>query len=192
MQSAIRGMFVVGMMTALGGGSSLGCAAIAADTAAGDIVSGAWQHHKVTFNYYGQTALYTCDGLEEQVRQILLHMGARQDAKVTASGCPGRFGTPSHTAWVDTDFYTLAPVAAAGGADTVKARWTSLDVSPRRPYFLGEGDCELIQEMKDLITQNFSLRDVDYRTSCFPNELTLDGFAVKGQTLKALPLKSGS
>jgi hypothetical protein len=186
-------MSILGMMTALGGGYTLSCAAIeTADTASGDIVNGAWQHHKVTFNYYGVTALYTCDGLEEQVRQILLHVGARQDAKVTASGCPGPFGTPSHTAWVDADFYTLAPVAAANGSNTVKARWTSLEVKPRRPNFLGEGACELIQEMKDLITQNFSLRDVDYRTSCIPHELTLDGFAVEGQALRALPLKSTS
>jgi hypothetical protein len=193
MQNAIRWMSVLGIMTALGGGVTLSCAAVeTADTASGDIVNGAWQHHKVTFNYYGLTTLYTCDGLEEQVRQILLHIGARQDAKVTASGCPGRFGTPSHTAWVDVDFYTLAPVAAAGGSDTVKARWTSLDVGPLRPYFLGEGACELIQEMKDLITQNFSLRNVDYRTSCFPHELTVDGFAVKGQALRALPLRSAS
>jgi hypothetical protein len=193
MQRAIRWMWVLGLMTALGGGSTLSGAAVeAADTASGDIVNGAWQHHKVTFSYFGFTSLYTCDGLEDEVRQILLHLGARKDAKVSASGCPGPVGVPSRSAWVDADFYTLAPVAAAGGSDTVKAQWTSLEVRPRRPTFLGEGACELIQEMKDLITQNFSLRDVDYRTSCFPNEVTVDGFAVKGQALRALPLKSTS
>jgi hypothetical protein len=41
--------------------------------------------------------------------------------------------------------------------------------------------------MKDFITQNFTLRAVEYRTSCFPNEVTLDGFSVKGQVLRALP-----
>jgi hypothetical protein len=193
MQRANRWMLVLGMMTALGGGSTLSCAAVeTADTASANIVDGAWQHHKVTFNYFGFTTLYTCDALEDDVRQILLHIGARKDAKVTASGCPGPVGVPTHSAWVAADFYTLAPVAAANGSDTVKARWTSLEVSPRRPNFLGEGSCELIQEMKDLIIQNFSLRDVDYRTSCFPHELTLDGFAVKGEALTALPSKSTS
>jgi hypothetical protein len=192
MQNANRWVLVLAMMTTLGSGSTLSCAAVeTADSASADIVNGAWQHHKVTFSYFGFTTLYTCDGLEEEVRQILLHVGARKDAKVTASGCPGPVGVPTHSAWVAADFYTLAPVAAANnGADTVKARWTSLEVRPRRPSFLGEGSCELIQEMKDLITQNFSLRHVDYRTSCFPHELTLDGFAVKGEALRALPLKS--
>ncbi len=57
---------------------------------------------------------------------------------------------------------------------------------------MGQGDCELIQGMKNLITQNFSLRDVEYRTSCFPHDLATDGFAVKGQALRVLPPPSGA
>ena len=167
-----------------------GSAAAAAASPPADLVSGAWQHHKVTFNYVGFTTLYTCDGLEGHVRQILLHLGARKDAKVTASGCPGPFNTPTHTAWVNVDFYTLAPAPQGGAADTVKAHWTPLELTPRRPYFMGEGDCELIQGMKDVITQNFSLRDVEYRTDCVPHQLTLDGFAITGQALRASPAPS--
>jgi hypothetical protein len=171
-------------------GDAADAAAPVAESAPTDVVSGAWQHHKVTFDYYGFTSLFTCDGLDDQVRQILLHLGARRDAKVRASGCPGPYNTPSHNAWVDADFYTLAPAAAAKGSDTVKARWTSLEVTPRRPEFMGDGDCELIQEMKDLITKNFTLRDVEYRANCVPHELWMDSYAIKGQTLKAVPLKS--
>lgn len=157
-----------------------------------DIVSGVWQHHRVTFTYFGITSLYTCDGLEDQVRQILLHLGARRDAKVQASGCPGPYNTPTHTAWVNVDFYALAPAADAEGSGTVKARWTPLEVTPHRPFFMGDGDCELIQGMKDLITKNFSLRDLEYRTSCVPHELSMDDYAVKGQALKAVPSKSNA
>jgi hypothetical protein len=41
-----------------------------------------------------------------------------------------------------------------------------------------------MQAMKDLIMKNFSLRNVEYRTSCVPREVLLDGYAVKGQALK--------
>jgi hypothetical protein len=125
-------------------------------------------------------------------RDVLVHIGARKDARVTASGCPGLYGTPSQSAWVTADFYTLAPVADAGRSDAVKARWTPLEVTPRRPNFMGDGDCELIQEMKDVITKNFSLRDMEYRTSCYPNELSLDGFAIKGQSLRAVSMTSSA
>jgi hypothetical protein len=187
-----RWMSLWGAAAALGGlscGLPLGCAAAeAAAPPPTDIVTGAWQHHKVTFSYFGFTALYTCDGLEDHVRQILLHLGARKDVTVSATGCPGPYNTPSPTAWVVADFYALAP-ADTDRSDTVQAHWTSLEVTPRRPSFIGDGDCELIQEMKDVITKNFSLRNIEYRTNCVPNQLLLDGFAVKGQALRAIPMK---
>ena len=150
-------------------------------------MAGAWQHHKVSFNYVGFTALYTCEGLEDQVRQILLYLGARKDVHVSARGCPGPLDTPSHNASVNADFYTLAPVAGAGASDTVNARWTAFELTPRHPGFMGNGDCELMQSMKDLITKNFSLRNVEYRTDCFPHDVTLDEFSVKVQALRASP-----
>jgi hypothetical protein len=183
-----------GAVAALGG-SSWGSPSAAEATAGApstDVVAGEWQHHKVTFSYFGITSLFTCDGLEGRVRQILLHLGARRDVKVYATGCPGPFNTPSRTAWVDADFYTLAPAAHADGSGTVRARWTSLELTTRRPYFMGDGDCELINEMKDLITKNFSLRGIEYRTSCIPHELSLDSYAVKGQALTEVPLKSNA
>lgn len=159
-------------------------------------VSGTWQHRHLTFNYFGVTALYTCDGLEDHVGQILLHLGARKDIKVSASGCTGAH-TPSRDALVALDFYTLAPTTDATGAvdgsgavdasGTVSARWAPLEMTPLRPHFMGGGDCELIQQMKDLITQNFSLRNLDYRTHCPPHGVAIDAFEVKGQALRAIP-----
>ncbi len=180
------GMFVAGALAAL---CILPVNSPAAEAAVPqtDTVPGAWQHHNVTFNYTGFTSLYTCSGLEDHVRQIFLHLGARKDLKVAASGCPGWDSVPSRTAWVRADFYTLAPAPDSAGSVTVGAHWTPLVVSPMRPSFMGDGDCELVQEMKDVITQNFSLRDVQYRTACVPNEQHPDSYAVKGQALRAVP-----
>ncbi|MEP6549098.1 MAG: hypothetical protein ABJD53_16695 [Gammaproteobacteria bacterium] len=169
-------------------GASVGrAAADAAAAPTADVVSGEWQHRKLTFNYVGFTAAYTCDGLEDHVRLILLNIGARKDLKVTATGCPGPFNSPSHSAFVNVDFYALAAATDAPGTEMIKAHWTPLELTPQRPNFMGGGDCELIQGMKDLITNNFALRSVEYRTSCFPNQVTLNGFSVKGQALRALP-----
>jgi hypothetical protein len=149
-----------------------------------DVVAGDWQHHKVTMNYFGITSLYTCDGLESHVREILLYFGARKDLKVTATGCPGPFNAPSRTAWVNADFYSLAPAAAAGTPGAVNARWTALKLDSMHPSFMGEGDCELIATLKDLALKNFSLRDVAYRTDCVAHEVMVDSFSVTGQALK--------
>jgi hypothetical protein len=193
--SGVFDAWAVALALGLALGSPAGRAApLAADIAHADraptgIVTGTWQHHKASFSYFGVATLYTCDGLEGQVGNILRHLGARRDVHVSARGCPGP-DTPSHTAWVEADFYTLVPVAGAAGPGTVDARWTPVEVTTRHPYFMGTGDCELIQEMKDFITQNFSLRDVEYRAECDPRQYTQDAFSIKGQALTLLPAQS--
>lgn len=165
--------------------------AFAADTAASanaPAVKAVWQHHTVGFTYYGITALYSCDGLEAKVRSLLLYLGARIDAKVSARGCPYGSSAPGPNAILETDFYTLAP--ADDAPEAVPAHWENLEVSPIHPSFMGRGDCELIAELKDLILKNFSLREVSYRADCTPHEVNIDDFTVKAQALK--PLDSGS
>jgi hypothetical protein len=191
MRSAIHAWMSIGAGVAtailMSGASAQSGASEPAASPAAEVVAGAWQHHKASFNYVGFTAKYTCSGLEGHVRQILVHLGARKDVTVNASGCPGPIDTPSGSAWVDADFYSLAPAGDAAESDRVKAHWTPLQVSPRRPLFMGAGDCELMQGMKDLITKNFTLRDVEYNTSCFPHDLSFAGFELKGQALRAIP-----
>jgi hypothetical protein len=161
-------------------------AAVATTTeSGGEVVTGTWQHHHVKFSYYGITALYSCDGLESNIRALLLHLGARNDAKVNARGCPKGFSVPGHNALIDVDFYTLSP--GSGAADTVQAQWMPVRVSPTHPYFMGHGDCELIEQLKDLISKNFSLREMNYRTDCIPHEVNVDDFSIKAQVLKERP-----
>jgi hypothetical protein len=165
--------------------ASVLAAAPAAETAAGgQTVSGTWEHHHAGFTYYGITALYSCDGLETNIRALLLHFGARKDASVSARGCPQGSSVPGHNAIVDVDFYSLSPSADATGSNVVQARWSPLLVSPTHPYFMGHGDCELIDELKDILSKNFSLRDLQYRTDCVPHQVNIDGFTIKGEALK--------
>jgi hypothetical protein len=182
---------MVGTLLALAGIWAYTLQAAVAAAAGEPVVTGVWQHHHVNFSYYGITALYSCDGLESNIRSILLHLGARKDAKVRANGCPNGPSVPGRNAIIDADFYTLAPSSepapSSEGADAVQAQWLPVEVSSTRPYFMGHGDCELIEEMKDLISKNFSLRDLKYRTDCVPHEVNIDDFSVKAQVLKALP-----
>jgi hypothetical protein len=155
--------------------------------ASGTIVAGTWEHHKASFNYYGITSLYSCAGLETNVSALLRHLGARKDLTVHAYGCPGGYDTPGRNAIVDVDFYSLAASADANAANTVQARWTPFEVTANRPYFIGHGDCELIDEMQDVLSKNFSLRNLKYRTNCIPHEVNVNDFSVKAEILKPLP-----
>lgn len=154
-----------------------------------EVVGGSWQRHSVTFYYFGLTSRYSCSALEDHVKAILVHFGARKDAEVLAHGCLGN--APSRNAFVDADFYTLAPAADNSGADTVQAYWTNREIQPEHPYLLNEGDCELVRAMKDTISKSFALKDLKYDTDCVPYQLNLNGYHVKANALIALPVPQG-
>lgn len=158
---------------------------------AAESIPSAWRHHKVKFDYFGVTTLYNCDGLEVQVSRILQFFGARKDLKVQARGCIRGLNAPNNSILVFTDFYTLVPLASANGADAVQAQWSPLDMRARRPSFMSEGDCELLEDMKPLIRQQFSPRGLDYRTSCTPGEVNTASYAVKGEFLRMILPETG-
>jgi hypothetical protein len=169
---------------------AVGLPSLAADPAPGAPVPGTWVFHEDTFFYYGLTSLYSCSSIEDKVKDILVDLGARKDAVVLANGCPHGELAPGRSANVRAKFYTLVPAndaGATGAVSAVSAHWTALELSPRHPSFVGDGDCELVRDMKDLLSKNFSLRDLNYRTDCVPYELQLNGFAVTGEVFKALP-----
>src|SRR5258708_17998250 len=155
--------------------------------AGGPVVAGTWEHRHASFHYDAIASLYSGGGLESNIRALLQHLGARKDLTVRAYGCPGGFNAPGRTAIVDVDFYSLAPSADANAANSVQARWTPVTVSANHPNSIGRGDCELIHEMKDILSHNFSLRDLNYRTDCMPYEVNINDFSVKAAILNPLP-----
>jgi hypothetical protein len=159
-----------------------GCSSTPQPSTPPAVTLASWQHHHATFYYYGLTSLYTCDGLKEKVRQILLYLGARPDLKVETTAC-ARLVAPVHSAYVTADFDTLT-VANSSTSPTVKGYWKPFVVAPHRPYFMGVGECELINQMKPSIIAGFSLRDLHYDTSCFPRSVTIADYGVKGETLQ--------
>lgn len=160
---------------------SLTCLATLAIGASVEPPGASWKHQQLKFNYMGFTSHYTCDGLEEKVRQMLKYFGARDNIKVRAIGCPGGPNTPSATAWVEVEFDALAPDSAGG---SVKSQWKPVRLSANRPTFMGAGECELVEGMKPLLTQGFALRDLSYTTRCFPHQVTSGDYDVRGEVLQ--------
>jgi hypothetical protein len=147
-----------------------------------------WQHRHETFTYYGITALYSCDGLEGKVAQILQFLGAK-DVHVQAGGCARGGSSPSRMATVAADFDTLNTAADATVADAVQAQWTPFKLDADRPSFMGEGDCELMRAMQPMLTHDFSLRNLDYSVGCTPHQLSIADFRVQGEVLKTSKLR---
>ena len=56
----------------------LAAAVARAEDAPDAAVQAAWVPHEFKFLYMGFTSKYSCDGLSDQVRKLLLRMGARR------------------------------------------------------------------------------------------------------------------
>jgi hypothetical protein len=147
-------------------------------------VSARWATKKIDFVYMGFTAHYSCDGLLDKVRPVLLQLGARkQDLSVHERGCTAQLGRPDPFPGVAGTFSVLEPAAAAGATpspanpgEPVAAHWKHVRV--KVAYGVENaldtaGQCELIEQIKYHILPLFTTQNVKYRSSCIPHDLQL-------------------
>src|SRR5215468_10867619 len=82
----------------------------------GGPVHAVWTPKTYNFTFQGFTAHYSCDGLRDKMRSILLRLGARADLSVQARGCGGHEQVTEFPG-VAINMHVLAPI---GGAVTVE------------------------------------------------------------------------
>ena len=75
-------------------------------------VAAVWKLQKIDFHYFGRTSRYSCDGMSDKVRNLLLRMGARRDMKLLSYGCEiGRIRLQDINPSLSIEFWTPAPAA---------------------------------------------------------------------------------
>jgi hypothetical protein len=138
-----------------------------ADAAA--TVNAAWVEHDLQFTFMGITAYYSCDGMRDKVRWILEQLGARPGFKLTTRGCPRANGP--ETAPGLRIVAALPAAASPGTAGEFPAR-------PRRVQFrssftsndLQDGDCELMEQLRDKVFVPMGAKLVEDNTRCVPHQ----------------------
>jgi hypothetical protein len=178
----------IGAKSPAPGASSDPAAASQADAAATQ--PGSWQEHDYQFNYMGFTAIYSCDGLSDKLQLLLRLSGARPDAKVMAS-CSRGFGVPDKLAQAQLKFSTLqpAPVAAAVTGTNADGVWRHVELSPRHPFELQLGDCELVEQYRDKLLPMFATRNMRNQITCVPNQEAGSNFSLAFDVLAPAPPK---
>jgi hypothetical protein len=166
--------------------AGLACAPAWADTqAAATSVPAVWTPKKLRFVFMGFTSRYSCDGLRDKVREILRQFGARDDMQLTESPCSGSPGRPTHFPGVTIKVNVLQPANAQSTTGTVAAHWQQVELPGRGDAVREAGDCELVEQVKQSILPLFTSRNVDYHSSCVPNQLTIGGTSLKAEVLVA-------
>jgi hypothetical protein len=163
-----------------------------------EVQSAVWTPKELTFVYQGFTSRYSCDGLLEKMRRVLLTLGARNDLAVGPYGCSSAYGRPDPFPGVRIKMNVLkpAPEGGASGASStsasstsgsntstggtkaatpVPAHWKKVDVRLNQDPVWEAGDCELLEQIKAKILPQFTTRNVDFSSHCVPHQLSTGG-----------------
>ena len=152
-------------------------AAVPTLAAAQDSVAAVWVPKHVQFFYQGFTTYYSCDGLRDQIRDMLQKLGA-QDLKVQEFACVNPSG-PTLFPGVRVNMRVLVPASSAAAAKEknpgppVQAHWKNVVLMPTDAPISEQGNCELIEQFKETFLPLFTTRHINYDSTCIPHQLTL-------------------
>ena len=185
-----RARFIVPVAVACVLGSSVWAAEGAPEGASGEPQLAVWTDKELTFVYQGFTTRYSCDGLRDKVRDVLLDLGAQKKGlKVTELGCSSPDGRPDPFPGVRVKMKVLQPTGSVDPKQTdqipVPAHWQPLDLKLRDSFTNDSGECELVEQIRHAIVPAFATRNVDLKTTCIPHQASAVSPSLKMEVLVA-------
>jgi hypothetical protein len=181
-----------------------------ADVDDSTVVNAVWIEKDVQLHYMAFTSFYSCDGLRGQVRSILKELGARPGFKVTARNCINLTGpewspivrivaafpveaTPEVLAALESDASKRELVARVQGKSATEAT-AQFPARPKRVEFrsggmsfLRDGDCELMEQMRDRVFGPLGVKVIDSSVHCVPRQVSLGSIRMTVDVLEPLP-----
>jgi hypothetical protein len=169
-------------------GALLLAGAVLADDSAPASSVGTWQPHKYSFQFLGFTSTYSCDGLADKLKKLLIAAGA-SEVKSQPGACASGFGRPDKFARADLSFSTLTPLdgGSSTSAKPVNGTWRPVVFAQHSPRDLQLGDCELIEQFKQMVLPMFTTRNVVSDTTCVPHQESGSNINLKFDAFAAAP-----
>lgn len=133
-----------------------------------EAVPAVWKAQELRFDYIGFTSKYSCEGLRDKVKDVLLLLGARRDLEVRSFGC-SRMGAPEPLPSLRIKISTLIPAGQGDANDALEARWRTVSLGGAGK--LTAGDCELADQIRTSILPHFTSRNLKSKTDCVPHQL---------------------
>lgn len=121
----------------------LGCVLNVADAASDTTtVAALWQPYQIKYTHRSVVTYYTCQGIENGVRLLLRHIGAR-DINVHVRPCFDNEST-QRSYQLRLDFTALTETDA-DNSSAIAASWQDSTINRSTPNYLLNGDCELVE-----------------------------------------------
>jgi hypothetical protein len=162
-----------------------------AQTSAGAV----WKEQQFKFFYMGRTSRYSCEGLTDKVRALLISLGARRDLRIAAVGCEDaaarvRLQSLGPTLHIVFSAPALQDPAAkplhAGDLGAVEARFQSFTLTNDAFRNMDAADCELVEQFAQEILPKLTTRHLKQDIACVPYQRSGGRFLLQGEILKAV------
>jgi hypothetical protein len=140
---------------------------------------GVWQKHQYSFEFLGFTSTYSCDGLADKIKVLLLAAGARRDSKSYPGACANGFGSP--------DKFALAPSGTDTSGKPVDGVWRPVVFADRSPRELTTGDCELVEQFRNNVLPMFTTRNAEDHITCVPHQNSGSLISLRFESFTAAP-----
>jgi hypothetical protein len=167
----------------------------AAGEGLGNPLPAVWKEQRLDFSYMGRTARYSCQGLRDKMRSLLLDLGARRDLQVSVLACNESESQPLRRGYLGPRLSIVFSSPAlpdagvqpphAGDLSSVNARYESFTLTSDAFRDYGVGDCELVEEFARQILPKLATRDVKQDIACVPYQGSGSRFFVHGEILRA-------
>ena len=166
-----------------------------AESGTGVPIAAVWKEQHLNFFHMGRTSRYSCEGLRDKVRAMLLDLGARRDIRVTAPGCvnaaaPTQSDPPGRSLNIVVSTPALPEASAKplrpGDLAAVDARFEAFTITSDAFLNMAVADCELVEEFSRQILPKLVTRNLTQHIACMPFQQSGGRFLVRGEILRTL------
>jgi hypothetical protein len=181
---------------------------------AGPAVDAVWMEREALVTYMAFTSFYSCRGLRDKVTWVLEQLGARPGFSVTTRGCVEVTGPEVMPAVrivaalpVAATPEVLAELASGAAKRELAARATGkalpetgetgrFRAMPRRVEFtsrpggpLEDGDCELIEQLRDQVMVPLGAKIIENGVRCTPRQVRPGAVRLTVEVLQPVPVQ---
>jgi len=177
-------------------------------------VDAVWMEREILVTYMAFTSFYSCRGLRDKVAWVLEELGARPGFKVTTRGCVQVTGPEVMPA---VRIVAALPVAATpevlaelasgtakrelaaratgqappetGGTDRFRAAPRRVEFASRPGGPLEDGDCELIEQLRDQVMVPLGAKIIENGVRCVPRQVRPGAVRLTVEVLQPVPVQ---
>jgi hypothetical protein len=167
-----------------------------ADAGDNNLISAVWKEQHLRFVYMGRTSRYSCDGLRDKVRAMLLDLGVRRDLTITVLGCEDSAArslraSPGPSLAIVFSSPALADATTkpqhVGDLSAVDARFEAFSITSDAFRNMDIADCELVEEFAHRVLPKLAVRNLKQDISCVPFQESGGRFLLRGEVLRSVP-----